>query len=74
MKWELFRRRRRGARPELLESRTLLAADVQYIFSTTATGMTALFDALATRPQLELVLALQEYGWSGPAAILGISF
>jgi len=39
---------------------TLLAADVKYLFATTATGMTALFDALAQRPQLELILALQE--------------
>ncbi|ARN73410.1 thiamine pyrophosphate-binding protein [Oceanicoccus sagamiensis] len=39
---------------------TLLAADVEYIFATTATGMSALFDALALRPQIKFVLALQE--------------
>lgn len=39
---------------------TLLAANVEYIFATTATGMSALFDALALRPQIKFVLALQE--------------
>jgi len=39
---------------------TLLAADIEYLFATTATGMTSLFDALGQRPQLELILALQE--------------
>ena len=38
----------------------LLAAGVEYLFSTTATGMTAIFDALASRPQLKFVLTLQE--------------
>ena len=38
----------------------LLAADVEYLFSTTATGMTAIFDALASRPQMQFLLTLQE--------------
>lgn len=39
---------------------TLLAADVDYLFTTTATGMTSLFDAITLRPDLKIVLALQE--------------
>ncbi len=38
----------------------LLAAGVEYLFATTATGMTAIFDALASRPQLKFLLTLQE--------------
>ncbi len=38
----------------------LLAAGVEYLFATTATGMTAIFDALASRPQLKFMLTLQE--------------
>ncbi len=52
-------RRFTGTGAEVI-TETLLAADVQYLFATTATGMAALFDALALRPQLELVLALHE--------------
>ena len=56
--------RARGSRVEgtgaeiLVEA--LLAAGVEYLFATTATGMTAIFDALALRPQLKFVLTLQE--------------
>ncbi|MDJ0927009.1 MAG: thiamine pyrophosphate-binding protein [Gammaproteobacteria bacterium] len=39
---------------------TLLAADVEYLFATTATGMTSLFDALALRTGPEFILALHE--------------
>lgn len=39
---------------------TLLAAEIDYLFTTTATGMTALFDAITLRPELKIVLALQE--------------
>ena len=38
----------------------LLAAGVEYLFSTTATGMTSIFDALASRPQMKFLLTLQE--------------
>ncbi len=38
----------------------LLAAGVEYLFATTATGMTAIFDALASRPRLKFMLTLQE--------------
>ena len=38
----------------------LLAAGVEYLFATTATGMTAIFDALTLRPQMKFVLTLQE--------------
>jgi len=39
---------------------TLRAANVEYLFATTATGMTSLFDALAMSGSPQLVLALQE--------------
>ena len=39
---------------------TLKAAGVEYLFNTTATGMAALFDALATRPEMNLIISLQE--------------
>ena len=39
---------------------TLEAAGVEYLFATTATGMTTLFDALAVRNQVKFVLALAE--------------
>jgi acetolactate synthase I/II/III large subunit len=39
---------------------TLRAAGVRYLFGTTATGMAAIFDAMATRPGPELILALAE--------------
>jgi benzoylformate decarboxylase len=48
-----------GTGAELLVE-TLRAADVRYLFGTTATGMSAIFDALATRPDPELILALAE--------------
>ena len=38
----------------------LLAAGVEYLFATTATGMTGIFDALASRPQQKFLLTLQE--------------
>ncbi len=39
---------------------TLKSADIRYVFNTTATGMTTFFDALATRPEMNLIVALQE--------------
>ncbi|MCL4720529.1 MAG: thiamine pyrophosphate-binding protein [Gammaproteobacteria bacterium] len=39
---------------------TLLAADIDYLFVATSTGMTSLFDAITLRPGLRLILALQE--------------
>lgn len=48
-----------GTGGELLVE-TLRAAGVRYLFGTTATGMSAIFDALATRPDPELILALAE--------------
>jgi benzoylformate decarboxylase len=48
-----------GTGAELLVE-TLRAAGVRYLFGTTATGMSAIFDALATRPDPELILALAE--------------
>ena len=39
---------------------TLRAAGVRYIFGTTATGMSAFFDALNLRPEPEMILALAE--------------
>lgn len=39
---------------------TLEAAGVEYLFATTATGMTSLFDAMAVRKQVKFVLALTE--------------
>jgi thiamine pyrophosphate-dependent acetolactate synthase large subunit-like protein len=39
---------------------TLLAAEVEYLFATTSTGMSSIFDALALRKGPQLVLALQE--------------
>jgi len=39
---------------------TLRAAGVRYIFGTTATGMSALFDALTLRPDPQLILSLAE--------------
>ena len=48
-----------GSGAEILVE-ALLAAGVEYLFATTATGMTAIFDALASRPQLKFLLTLQE--------------
>jgi benzoylformate decarboxylase len=48
-----------GTGAELLVE-TLRAAGIRYLFGTTATGMSAIFDALATRPDPELILALAE--------------
>jgi thiamine pyrophosphate-dependent acetolactate synthase large subunit-like protein len=39
---------------------TLRAAGVRYIFGTTATGMSAFFDALTLRPDPQLILSLAE--------------
>ena len=39
---------------------TLRAAGVRYIFGTTATGMSAFFDALTVRPDPQMILALAE--------------
>ena len=39
---------------------TLRAANVEYLFCTTATGMSSLFDALSTRPDVNLILSIAE--------------
>ncbi len=39
---------------------TLKAAGIRHVFNTTATGMTSFFDALAVRPEMNLIIALQE--------------
>ena len=52
-------RRVEGTGAEILVE-ALLAAGVEYLFATTATGMTAIFDALALRPELKFMLTLQE--------------
>lgn len=38
----------------------LIAADVRYMFCTTATGMSSFFDAVSERPQLKLVQSIAE--------------
>jgi len=38
----------------------LLAADAQYVFDTNSTGQTSFYDALISRPELQLIVALQE--------------
>ena len=48
----------------------LKAAGIEYIFSTTATGMTSIFDALAVRPEMKYILSLQE----GQAAAMAHGF
>ena len=48
-----------GTGAEVL-AETLLAADIEYIFSTTATGMSPFFDALSQRPQLKYILSIAE--------------
>jgi benzoylformate decarboxylase len=39
---------------------TLRAANVDYLFCTTATGMSSLFDALSSRPDVNLILSIAE--------------
>jgi thiamine pyrophosphate-dependent acetolactate synthase large subunit-like protein len=39
---------------------TLRAADIRYVFGTTSTGMSAIFDAMALRPDPEMILSLAE--------------
>jgi len=39
---------------------TLKSADISHVFNTTATGMTTFFDAMAIRPEMNLIVALQE--------------
>jgi len=38
----------------------LKAAGIEFIFSTTATGMTSIFDALAVRPEMKYILTVHE--------------
>ncbi len=39
---------------------TLRAAGVRYVFGTSATGMSAFFDAITVRPDLQMIIALAE--------------
>ncbi|MDP7418628.1 MAG: thiamine pyrophosphate-binding protein, partial [Gammaproteobacteria bacterium] len=39
---------------------TLLAAGAEYVFDTNSTGQTSFYDALMSRPQLKMIVALQE--------------
>jgi hypothetical protein len=38
----------------------LLAAGVEYVFDTNSTGQSSFYDAVGQRPQLKLIIALQE--------------
>jgi len=49
----------KGSGGEIL-AECLKAAGVEYIFDTNSTGQTSFYDALITRPELNLIVALQE--------------